>query len=128
MKPHTSSALVTTDPSKLPRFLAYALPRSRNDGEVRVKTFDEFAVDDVPLGATASFLDYEGIVLFAGAFEKVYKRIMDQPRIVCADPYDLDSREREFFSILQHNKLVIFGTVRQSRVNNLGDTLILPQN
>ncbi len=103
-----ASALMKADPGKLPRLLAYALPRARNDNESKVKTFDEFVLHDEPLGSSASFLDYDGVALLAGGFETVHSSMMEPPRMVCVSRSDLDLREREFFSVVQHGKPVIF--------------------
>ena len=104
----SASSLAKTDPTGLPRFIAYALPRPRNDDKVRTKTCNEFVLDDVPLGSSVSFLDYDGVALFAGAFERIRSDRMEGPSVVCSSRADLDLREREFHSLVSHGKLVIF--------------------
>jgi hypothetical protein len=92
-----------------PRFLAYALPWETPDKQSRIQAYDEFIIHDVPLGSSESFLDYDGIVLFAGAFERRRENGWDTPDIFCAAPNALDLRERELFSLVtQHGKPVIF--------------------
>ena len=108
MKPSKPTALTKADSGNLPRFLGYVLPRARHDNEPKVKTYEEFVLHDVPQGSSVSFLDYDGVVLFAGAFERVHSTMMDPPRMVCVSHADLDLREREFFSAVQHGKPVIF--------------------
>lgn len=87
-----------------PRFLGYALPRSKNEGPTVSLSFDSFDLDDSPLGVPSSFIDYDGVVIRAGAYE-------------CNDPYDdiisinkgdMDRREIELFNAVRNNKPVIF--------------------
>ena len=113
-----------TDPG--PRFLAYALPRARNDNESKVKTYDGFVLHDEPLGSSVSFLDFDGIALLAGAFERVHSNMMDSPRVVCASLSDLDLREREFYSAVQRGKPVIFLVSRLAHV--VGFSEVNPQH
>jgi len=104
----SASSLAKTDPTGLPRFLAYARPRPRNDDTLKTKTCNEFVLDDVPLGSSVSFLDYDGVALFAGAFERIRNDRMEGPSVVCSSRADLDLREREFHSLVSHDKTVIF--------------------
>ena len=119
------SASMKTDPGKLPQFLAYALPRAPNDNGSRVKTFDTFILHDEPLGSTVSFLDYDGVVLLAGAFERVQSSSMEPPTMVCASSSDLDLREREFFSCLQYGKPIIF--LVSHLAHTIGYSIVSPQ-
>src|SRR4051794_5377874 len=94
--------------AKTPRLLAYALPRARGDNECRDIQCDGFTIHDVPLGAAVAFPDYDGVVVFAGAFERVKQEFMDDPQAVCLSLADLDLRERELISAIQQEKFVLF--------------------
>ena len=72
------TASTKTDPANLPRFLAYALPIERKVSEPKVKSFNAFILHDVPIGSSVSYLDYDGVILYAGAFEYVQKRSHDR--------------------------------------------------
>jgi hypothetical protein len=107
----TESEFLIGKPDKTPslRFLAYGLPHS---GTSATHSFEEFELDDAPLRASVSFLNYNGIVVFAGTFEKIKVRSdMFQNRetyINCIESDDLDLRERELFTICKENKVTIF--------------------
>jgi len=87
----------------LPKYLGYALPRAWQDNTSIVHEYADLNLHDVPLSSSVSFLDFSGIALFGGAFEKV-----DDSDIVCAATSDLDLRERELYTCLQDNKPVVF--------------------
>ncbi|TKJ47394.1 hypothetical protein CEE34_04160 [Candidatus Aerophobetes bacterium Ae_b3a] len=78
---------------------------------------------DESLGASVSFLDYDGIVLFAGAFEKANQGPHGHIYIECIATSDLDLRQRELVTALRGEKFIIFlvpgisrGSYGQSRV------------
>jgi len=63
-----------------------------------VVEFDDIDLHDVPLGHRDSFLDYEAVVLFAGAFESIKRDAYSVPDVRSATD-DLDRREREFYTM-----------------------------
>jgi len=87
--------------------LAYALPRGKNDKQPRVIVRDEFLLFDEPLHSPESFLDFDGVVTFAGAYETVKKDALSR-HIVCVAPADLDLREREFYTGVEKGKTFVF--------------------
>ena len=91
---------------KTTRSLAYALPRDRRDADSRLIACNGFELHDEPLRSPVSFLDYDGVVTVAGAFESY--RDSFPPEMVCIARADLDLREREFFTAAQQNKTAIF--------------------
>jgi len=97
-------------PDKTPpfRILAYGLLFDNNNIKYAIHDFDEFEVDDEPLGASVSFLDYNGVVLFAGAFEKVESSFFGEKSIKCIARSDLDLREREIHTVIKKNDFLIF--------------------
>jgi len=90
------------------RYLVYALPRGAGDTSTYIVDCGKFELHDVPLGSPESFLDFEGVVVFAGSFEAWGEDILDGPQITCLQPADLDLREREFFTALKAGKVVVF--------------------
>jgi hypothetical protein len=93
--------------SQQPRFLAYALPRAENDtGMKQVLECDGFSLHDEPLGSRVSFLDFDGIVGLAGVYETLEYRSI--PRMRCIAKADLDLRQREFFTVFEQRKTIIF--------------------
>jgi len=90
-----------------PRLLAYAVPRSPDNLEIHEWQGEGFKVLDVPAGSDVSFLDYDGIVVFGGAFDKV-KQGFDWAEVVCTNQADLDLRERELHTAFQQGKVAIF--------------------
>lgn len=86
-----------------PRFIAYAVPRARNDEKVHIWNGDGFKVFSVPLGDDSSFLDFDGMVFFGGAFDRVVNGF-SRTEVVCANQGDLDLREREFYSAVLGKK------------------------
>ena len=94
--------------ARTPRLLAYALPRARGDTECRDIQCAGFTIHDVPLGAAVAFPDYDGVVVFCGAFETVRQDFMGDPQAVCLSVADLDLRERELISAIQQEKFVLF--------------------
>ncbi|MCH7688277.1 MAG: flagellar hook-length control protein FliK, partial [Planctomycetes bacterium] len=60
------------------------------------------------MSAGGAFLDYDGVVVFAGAFEEIQNRDYMDPKVVCMVPADLDRREREFFTTVEKGKIFIF--------------------
>jgi len=105
-------------PDKTPaiRVLSYGLPCENYDIKYAIHDCGDFEIDDEPLEASISFLDYDGIVLFAGAFEKVNSYTKHnvlygnstETEITCAIPDDLDLRERELFTSIRKDKIAIF--------------------
>ncbi len=70
-------------------------------------TFGEFELHDVPLQSEVSFLDFDGVVTFAGSFERSDRRYSVEETI-CIAPADLDLRERELVTLLQQHKPILF--------------------
>lgn len=112
-------------PDKTPslRFLSYGLPCENYKIKYAIHDCDEFEVDDEPLGASVSFLNYDGIVVFAGVFEKINRYIehdvlhgdFPQTSISCIALNDLDLRERELFTAMRKDKIAIFLVPRLPR-------------
>lgn len=95
----------------VPRYLAYGLPSHEGDNETRVLQYDDLDLYDIPLRSENSFLDFNGVVLFGGAFEEIRRSqsVWSAERIVaCVAPNDLDLREREFYTAIQKGKFVVF--------------------
>ena len=90
------------------RYLAYALPRGASDTSTYIVDCGKFELHDVPLGSPESFLDFEGVVVFAGSFEAWGEDPLNGPEITCLLPADLDLREREFFTALKAGKVIVF--------------------
>jgi len=105
-------------PDKTPslRFLSYGLPCENYKIKYAIHDCDEFEVDDEPLGASVSFLNYDGIVVFAGVFEKINRYTehhvlngdFPQTSISCIALNDLNLRERELFTAIRKDKIAIF--------------------
>src|SRR4051812_16013088 len=94
------------DSNKIPRFLAYELPAGPRGGRPTVKAYADLVVHCEPLRSSVSFLDFDGVILFAGAFEEIHTDIY--PRMACKSVADLDRRRREFFSAVQQGIPIIF--------------------
>ncbi len=95
--------------SSLPKYLGYALPCDELDGKSRVHQYDDLELHDVPLMAQTSFPDFEGVILFGGAFEEHGQdSFIGEPVATCAAPSDLDLRDREFYTAVQKGKTVVF--------------------
>ena len=89
------------------QFLAYALPRTTQDARSYKHSVEGFRIHDEPLGANVSFLDYDGVAMFAGAFE----RMDPSPAggyVRCLSDADLDRREREFSTAFDKGIPIIF--------------------
>lgn len=82
----------------VPRYLAYALPRVRGDSGSPSVEGKGFSLQLEPIQSPASFLDFDGVVNFARAFEA-----LPGP---CAS--DLSRREREFLTSVEKGKTFIF--------------------
>ena len=113
-------------PDKSPslRVLAYGLPCENSNIKYAIHDCGDFELDDESLGASVSFLDYDGIVLFAGAFEKANQGPHGHIYIECIATSDLDLRQRELVTALRGEKFIIFlvpgisrGSYGQSRVS-----------
>jgi hypothetical protein len=89
------------------RFLGYGLPRGEDDNEARLVNGEGYLIQDEPLGSPVSFLDYDGVILFAGAFEGIHRTVYNN-EIICKAPADLDHREREFFTATKQSIPFIF--------------------
>ncbi|MGC9261344.1 MAG: hypothetical protein ACP5I8_14860 [Phycisphaerae bacterium] len=100
-------ALPSAPQAKPLEFLAYALPRASQDANSRRDSGDGFYVHDEPLGLNVSFLDYDGVIMFAGAFEQPEVSPVGT-RAKCLNYADLDRREREFFSAFEKGIPIIF--------------------
>ena len=85
------------------RFLGYGLPRTQRDSESRTIEGDGFTIHDVPFCTDVSFPDFDGVVLFAGAYEQ-----SSGPSSESAALADLDLREREFFTASQSDIPFVF--------------------
>ncbi len=96
--------------SELPKYLAYAL--TSNAPQHCLIEFDDLHLQDVSLIAEESFLDFEGVVTFAGTFEEVrevHNVLRETKRsVVCRAPDELDRRERQFVTGLQQELTFIF--------------------
>ncbi len=88
-------------------FLAYAIPRAGQDARSYKHSVDGFNVHGEPLGANVSFLNYDGIAIFAGAFERMDPSDAGD-YVRCLSDADLDRREREFFSAFDKGIPIIF--------------------
>lgn len=96
--PHTKATV---------KILGYGMPRSERDTASRVHSFDDFELHDEPLRSSVSFLHFDGVVVFAGTFERLeqnFGSILSN----CIAPADLDHRERELVTIVQQQKPVVF--------------------
>ncbi len=91
-----------------PRYIAYGLPRKRDDSERRVVDCGEFELHDEPIGSPVSFLDFDGAVVFAGAFDEMHADSFIAPDFTCRAPADLDRREREFYTMHEQRRIVVF--------------------
>ena len=102
-------------PAKLPavhqstqlRFLAYALPRMVGDTVQNICSGAEFDLHDVPTGANPAFPDFDGVVVFAGAFEELSSTPVGSIS-QCVNPVDLDQRERQFFTMVGQGHPFVF--------------------
>ena len=92
----------------LPKYLAYALPRAKENNVSHVHLHDDLELHDVPLRGETSFLDFDGVVLFAGAFERVRPNAIGNLVATCVAPGDLDFREREYYTTVQKGRMVVF--------------------
>ncbi len=88
--------------------LAYALPPEpwKNDYEPLVFECDDLDLHSLPLGDSDSFLSYDAVVVFAGAFEHVWMNDQGFQRVSCFN-HDLDKREREYHTMIGGNKPLI---------------------
>jgi hypothetical protein len=73
----------------------------------QVLEYDGFTLHKEPLRSPVSFLDFDGVVLFAGAYETVNNSGWE-PSVACVALADLDRREREFFTALEQGKVIVF--------------------
>lgn len=91
------------------RVLFYGLPYEKNY-KFKNAIYDrgDFEIDDEPLEASVSFLDYHGVLLFAGAFEEIKFGAYGETFIKCIAQSDLDQRDREIHTALKKNDFVIF--------------------
>jgi hypothetical protein len=106
-------------PDKTPaiRILSYGLPSENYNIKYAIHDCGDFEIDDEPSEASVSFLDYDGVVVFAGAFEKInrftkHNLLLDndyeETSICCIASNDLDLRERELFTAIRKGKIAIF--------------------
>jgi hypothetical protein len=115
-----------SEKKSLIKVLAYALPNEGHREINAIHEYEGFEINDEPLGASVSFLDYDGIVLFAGTFETIMKGdYWDKPSIKCIALSDLDLREREVHTVIKKQKFIIFlipmiyrGDQYRSRISN----------
>ena len=75
--------------SHQPRFLGYGLPRAEGDTQSYTFSNESFELTDVPLQSDVSFLDYDGVVVTAGAFERVKRSgsfVHSDEHMICIAP------------------------------------------
>lgn len=99
-----------TDRVGVPRFLAYALPGAKDNGQTVIHELNGFDLHDSPRGAPESFLDFDGVVVFVGCFERIpicTFHISEKPKIEC-DMVDLDRRERQLYTLIQNGRPFVF--------------------
>ena len=99
-----------TDREGVPRFLAYALPRGKDDNKAVIHELTDLDLHDVPLRHADSFLAFDGVVVLAGAFEKITFRPFAglDPLDVRYATSDLDRREREFYTLTGRGQPFVF--------------------
>lgn len=90
-----------------PRFLAYALPRIDGDAASYRQSHDGFELHDEPMGAGEAFQNFDGVVVFAGAFEEVVPTPSGSVA-QSVNTVDLDQRERQFFTAVKQGYPFIF--------------------
>ena len=91
------------------RLLGYALPQPPDDNAERSLEHESFIVHDVPLRSNVRFQDYDGLIVFAGAFEKCTNTDSpDRFLVSCIDRADLDLRERQTLTLIDQRKPVVF--------------------
>lgn len=84
------------------KLMAYGLPRPQNDANaVKSKKVGDWTLDDVPIGHPLSFLDYHGLILYAGSYDNA-SSTMFGPKVECRNYSDLDHREREFYTSIKN--------------------------
>jgi hypothetical protein len=106
-KPVSPAAQSHPSSDREARILAYGLPHGANEEpSSRVVTVDTLDIADFAIGHPASFLDYDLVVLFAGAFEHV--EVYPYSHEIRYFSQDLDRRHREFFTMLKNRKVFIF--------------------
>ncbi|MGB2987668.1 MAG: hypothetical protein WBE26_17520, partial [Phycisphaerae bacterium] len=98
-----------TDREGVPRFLAYALPRGKNDEQAIIHELEDFDLHDIPLRHADSFLTFDGVVVLAGVFERIIPNEFGYhpPDVRCATS-DLDRREREFYTLTNRGQPFVF--------------------
>ncbi len=89
------------------KFLAYGLPRANSDVARRVHSEDGFDLHNEPMGAGVAFQAYDGVVVFAGAFEELVPSPVGRVS-QCVNTADLDQRERQFFTMVGQGHPFIF--------------------
>ncbi len=89
------------------RILLYGL-RQPDDFVRQVVECDGFELYSEPLNSPVSFLGYDGVIVFAGAFERMEGAGFMGCRVAAVSPADVDRRHREFFTLVQDGKFFIF--------------------
>lgn len=87
------------------QFLAYAMQGEKGDRQPF--KCSGFELHDEPLLSSASFLDFDGVVMFAGAYEAVQNDGWHRS-VSCVALADLDRREREFFTVIERGGVFVF--------------------
>lgn len=82
------------------RFLGYGFPRREHDDHIRTFDHEQFELTDAPLRAEVSFLDFDGVVVCAGAFARMRGSARGQTYESISDP-ELDQRDREALSAVK---------------------------
>ena len=90
--------------------MAFALPGAPAERADAPVVCHDLELHEIPLGSSRSFLDFDGVVLFAGVFERVVSDNpwRDDPRMILRAPSELDLRERQFLTAIQENRMVVF--------------------
>ena len=89
------------------RFLAYGLHREQSDVREYVHKSDDFELLDVPLGSQHSFTDFDGVILFGGAFERIVQENWGGHSNACLNRTLLDKCELQAQQLLHLGKALI---------------------
>ena len=105
----TKGSVQIDEKAKLRRFLCYAVEPNKND-RGNTQADEGVTLEMASLGASNSFLDYDGALLLAGAFEGRDR----SGNLVCLNRADLDARETEFSTLYERGMPFIFLVQPQS--------------
>jgi hypothetical protein len=90
------------------RILGYALPPEAKGQKPLTHDGGTFELCDVAFGSKESFLDYDGVVTFAGVFEQIDHDTWDDVYPRCKSEAELGLRERQFYTLMGAAKPVVF--------------------